>query len=87
MTGHSHHHHGSEHGGTDAHSHSHGDAHAKHGPPVDAPAMHDAAYAAAQPAPGDALYFVARGDGSHVFSASLAEHNRAVACHQLRRCR
>jgi UPF0755 protein len=43
--------------------------------------------AAAQPAPGDALYFVARGDGSHVFSASLAEHNRAVACHQLRRCR
>jgi UPF0755 protein len=43
--------------------------------------------AAAQPAPGDTLYFVARGDGSHVFSASLAEHNRAVACHQLRRCR
>jgi UPF0755 protein len=43
--------------------------------------------AAAQPAPGDALYFVSRGDGSHVFSASLAEHNRAVACHQLRRCR
>jgi UPF0755 protein len=43
--------------------------------------------AAAQPADGDALYFVARGDGSHVFSASLAEHNRAVACHQLRRCR
>jgi len=43
--------------------------------------------AAAQPAPGDALYFVARGDGSHVFSATLAEHNRAVACHQLRRCR
>jgi UPF0755 protein len=43
--------------------------------------------AAADPAPGDTLYFVARGDGSHVFSASLAEHNRAVACHQLRRCR
>jgi UPF0755 protein len=43
--------------------------------------------AAARPADGDALYFVARGDGSHVFSASLAEHNRAVACHQLRRCR
>ena len=43
--------------------------------------------AAAKPAPGDALYFVARGDGSHVFSATLAEHNRAVACHQLGRCR
>ncbi|MBK8991284.1 MAG: endolytic transglycosylase MltG [Gammaproteobacteria bacterium] len=25
-----------------------------------------------------ALYFVARGDGSHEFSASLEEHNRAV---------
>jgi UPF0755 protein len=30
---------------------------------------------------------VARGDGSHVFSATLAEHNRAVACYQLKRCR
>jgi len=35
--------------------------------------------AAAHPADGDALYFVARGDGSHHFSATLAEHNRAVA--------
>ena len=43
--------------------------------------------AAAKPADGDALYFVSRGDGSHVFSATLAEHNRAVACHQLKRCR
>ena len=43
--------------------------------------------AAAQPADGDTLYFVSRGDGSHVFSATLAEHNRAVACHQLKRCR
>ncbi len=43
--------------------------------------------AAAQPAEGDALYFVSRGDGSHVFSATLDEHNRAVACHQLKRCR
>lgn len=36
--------------------------------------------AAARPAPGDALYFVAtgRGDGSHRFSSTLAEHNRAV---------
>ena len=43
--------------------------------------------AAARPADGDTLYFVSRGDGSHVFSATLAEHNRAVACHQLKRCR
>lgn len=41
--------------------------------------------AALHPAPGDELYFVARGDGSHVFSATLAEHNRAVARYQLRR--
>ena len=45
-----------------------------------------ALFAAASPAAGDTLYFVSRGDGSHVFSASLAEHNRAVACHQLKRC-
>jgi UPF0755 protein len=38
------------------------------------------------PAQGTALYFVARGDGSHVFSDTLAEHNRAVACFQLKRC-
>ncbi|MES2858496.1 MAG: endolytic transglycosylase MltG [Pseudomonadota bacterium] len=36
--------------------------------------------AATRPAAGDALYFVAVGDGSgrHVFSRSLAEHNNAV---------
>ncbi len=34
--------------------------------------------AAVQPAPTKALYFVARGDGSSQFSASLEEHNRAV---------
>jgi UPF0755 protein len=36
--------------------------------------------AATNPLPGDALFFVAVGDGSgrHVFSASLAEHNAAV---------
>ncbi|MBN8726814.1 MAG: endolytic transglycosylase MltG [Xanthomonadales bacterium] len=39
------------------------------------------------PASGDALYFVARGDGSHEFSATLAEHNRAVARYQLRKGR
>jgi UPF0755 protein len=41
--------------------------------------------AALHPAAGEALYFVARGDGSHQFSASLAEHNRAVARYQLGR--
>lgn len=41
--------------------------------------------AAVQPAPGNALYFVARGDGSHEFSADLDAHNRAVARYQLRR--
>lgn len=34
--------------------------------------------AAANPAPGSALYFVSRGDGSHHFSDTLAEHNAAV---------
>ncbi len=41
--------------------------------------------AAAHPAAVDYLYFVARGDGSHVFSATLAEHNRAVRRFQLHR--
>jgi UPF0755 protein len=41
--------------------------------------------AAAHPADGDALYFVGRGDGSHQFSATLEEHNRAVREYQLRR--
>ena len=40
--------------------------------------------AALHPAPGDALYFVARGDGSHYFSATLEEHNRAVIKYQLK---
>jgi UPF0755 protein len=38
--------------------------------------------AAVQPAPSKALYFVARGDGSSHFSASLDEHNRAVNKYQ-----
>jgi UPF0755 protein len=35
------------------------------------------------PAATDALYFVARGDGSHEFSEDLEAHNRAVAKYQL----
>jgi UPF0755 protein len=38
--------------------------------------------AAVRPDATQALYFVARGDGSSVFSASLAEHNRAVNQYQ-----
>jgi UPF0755 protein len=39
--------------------------------------------AALKPEPTVALYFVARGDGTSQFSATLAEHNRAVAKYQL----
>ena len=38
--------------------------------------------AAVQPAQSKALYFVARGDGSSQFSATLEEHNRAVDTYQ-----
>lgn len=39
--------------------------------------------AALHPAATDALYFVARGDGTHEFSPTLEAHNRAVAKYQL----
>lgn len=39
--------------------------------------------AALQPSSGDALYFVARGNGSHQFSATLEEHERAVKKFQI----
>lgn len=42
----------------------------------------EAIYAALHPAKGDSLYFVSRGDGTHVFSATLAEHNNAVTLYQ-----
>jgi len=38
--------------------------------------------AALNPAKTDALYFVARGDGTHVFSSNLDAHNRAVNRYQ-----
>ena len=41
--------------------------------------------AAVKPAQSDRLYFVAKGDGSHYFSSTLAEHNRAVNKYQLGR--
>lgn len=43
-----------------------------------------AIHAALHPELGDALYFVARGDGSHAFSSSLTEHNEAVRRFQLK---
>lgn len=44
-----------------------------------------AIHAALHPAQGTELYFVARGDGSHEFSSTLEEHNRAVRRYQLQR--
>lgn len=41
--------------------------------------------AALYPAKTPYLYFVSRNDGSHHFSATLAEHNRAVQHYQVRR--
>ena len=43
----------------------------------------EAIHAALHPEQGDTLYFVAKGDGSHYFSKTLKEHNRAVAKYQL----
>ena len=45
----------------------------------------DALAAALAPEEGDALYFVARGDGTHAFSATLEEHEDAVRAYQLQR--
>ncbi len=42
----------------------------------------DAIRAVMHPDDGDALYFVAKGDGSHHFSATIEEHNRAVSKYQ-----
>ena len=45
----------------------------------------EAIHAALNPVPGKSLYFVARGDGSHVFSDDLDAHNSAVREFQLKR--
>ena len=43
----------------------------------------EAINAALHPADGATLFFVAKGDGSHAFSVTLKEHNRAVRRYQL----
>ena len=45
----------------------------------------EAIHAALNPQSGTSLYFVARGDGSHVFSDDLDAHNNAVREYQLKR--
>ncbi|CAI8916974.1 endolytic transglycosylase MltG [Methylocaldum szegediense] len=45
----------------------------------------DSIHAALHPAAGESLYFVARGDGTHVFTNTLEDHQRAVEQFQKRR--
>lgn len=45
----------------------------------------EAIHAALHPEEGTSLFFVARGDGSHQFSDTLEQHNRAVREYQLNR--
>lgn len=51
--------------------------------PIAMPGM-AALHAAMHPEDGTALYFVSRGDGGHVFSDTLAQHNEAVIEYQLK---
>nr|VFK53819.1 MAG: UPF0755 protein [Candidatus Kentron sp. TC] len=61
----------------------------EHGLPPTPIAMPGSAaiHAALHPTIGKDLFFVAKGDGSHHFSATFDEHKRAVARYQLRRKR
>ncbi|MBS3803174.1 MAG: endolytic transglycosylase MltG [Oleiphilaceae bacterium] len=45
----------------------------------------EAIHATLHPADGDALYFVAKGDGTHQFSRTLEEHQKAVRAYQMKR--
>ncbi len=52
--------------------------------PISMPGI-DSIRSALHPDQGSSLYFVARGDGGHVFSNTLAQHNKAVAQFQKNR--
>jgi UPF0755 protein len=41
--------------------------------------------AVSRPTPTEFLYFVGKGDGTHQFSRTLEEHNRAVTRYQLKK--